>query len=108
MRSPVGSSYYIEGLRLALGILGADDEHDVSIAHVGKGVRCALKDVDRSYANDFIEIFGSDKDGKKFYVEQESLEAEGLLESELDDNFAVVSRDYLAEKLLQADFALSF
>ena len=108
MRSPVGSSYYIEGLRLALGILGGDEEHEVAIAHIGKGVRCALRDVDRAYANGFIEFFLSNEDGKKFYVERESLEAEGLLESELDDNFAVVSRDFLAEKLLQADFVLSF
>jgi sulfur relay (sulfurtransferase) DsrF/TusC family protein len=108
LRSPVGSSFYIEGLRFALGILGGEEEHDVTIAHIGKGVRCAVKGVDRSYASEFVELFQSDDEGKRFYVEKESLDAEGLSESALDYNFAVVSREFLTKKMSQADFALSF
>ncbi len=93
LRPPVGSSYYIEGLRLALGILGGTEEHDVTIAHLGKGVACALKGVDRSYAQSLLELFQKDAAGNLFYVERESLEEAGISESELDEGFAVASRD---------------
>jgi sulfur relay (sulfurtransferase) DsrF/TusC family protein len=105
---PVGSSYYIEGLRLALGILGGDEEHSITIAHIGRGVTCALKGVDRSYAQDFMELLPRDGAGHLFYVERESMEEEGISESELDEGFVTASRDELREKMLQADATFSF
>lgn len=108
IRPPVGSSYYIEGLRLALGILGGTEEHDLTIAHLGKGVACALKGVDRSYAQSLLELFQKDASGNLFYVERESMEEAGISESELDEGFAVASRDVLREKMLQSDLTFSF
>ncbi|MGA2199258.1 MAG: DsrE family protein [Nitrososphaerales archaeon] len=108
LRSPVGSAYPIEGLRLALGILGGDEEHEITFAYVGKGVRGALKGVDRSYAQGFLELLPRDGAGHLFYAERESLEEEGISESELDESFGVASRDELREKMLQADVTFSF
>jgi sulfur relay (sulfurtransferase) DsrF/TusC family protein len=108
LRSPVGSSYYIEGLRLALGILGGSEDHDVTIAHIGSGVRCALRGVDRSYVAELVDFFKQDGDGKRFCVEKESLDEQGLLESDLDGDFAVVPRGVLRKLMFEADFALSF
>ena len=108
LRPPVGTSFYAEGVRLALGVLGGSEEHEVTIAHMGKGVACALKGVDRSYAQDLLEMFQSDGAGKPFYVERESLEEEGIPESELDERFSVASRDELRQKMLRADATFSF
>ncbi|MGD0637114.1 MAG: DsrE family protein [Nitrososphaerales archaeon] len=108
LRPPVGASYYTEGLRLALGVLGATDDHEVTIAHIGKGVLCALKGVDRSYAEGFPELFPKGSDGTLFYVERESLTQEGVSESELADGFGVASRDELREKMLDSDAVFSF
>jgi len=108
LRPPVGTSYYVEGLRMALGILGGTDEHAITIAHVGKGVLCALKGVDRSYAQDFFELLPKDSAGHLFYAERESLKEEGISESELDGGFGVASREELRQKMLQADAVFSF
>ena len=108
LRPPVGSTYFAEGLRLALGVIGGDEEHHVTIACIGKGVNCARKGVDISYATEFLEFLPKNAAGKTFYVEKESLEDERIPASEVDENFAVVSRDELREKMLQADATFSF
>ena len=108
LRSPVGSAYQIEGLRLALGILGGDEEHEITFAHLGKGVRGALKGVDRSYAQGFLELFQKDGAGNLFYVERESLAEEGVSQSELAEGFGIASRDELREKMLSSDAVFSF
>ena len=108
LKSPVGSTYYLEGLRIALGIMGGSEEHSVTVAYVGKGARCSLKGVDRSYGRSLIELFQKNPNGKRFYVDADSLKEEGISESELDGDFEVVSRDELRKQMLQADVALSF
>ena len=108
LRPPVGTSYYTEGLRLALGILGGDEEHEVTIAHIGRGVAGALKGVDRSYAQDFKDLLPKDSSGNLFYVEKESLEEEGIQQWELDEGFGIASRDELLDRMLKADFVFSF
>jgi len=108
LKSPVGSTYYLEGLRVALGIMGGTDEHSVTVAFIGKGSRCALKGVDRSYAKSLFELFQKNSDGKRFYVERESLREQGISESELDDDFQISSREDLRKKMLAADVSLSF
>jgi sulfur relay (sulfurtransferase) DsrF/TusC family protein len=108
LRPPVGTSNYTEGLRLALGVLGGTDDHEVTVAHIGKGVLCALKGVDRSYAEGFLELFQKDNAGNLFYVERESLAQEGVSESELAEGFGVASRDELREKMLDSDAVFSF
>lgn len=108
LHSPVGSTFYLEGMRAALGILSGSDPHKVILAYIGKGVRCAIKGVDRSYASGMVDLFEKNAEGKRFYVEKESLAKEGIAERDLDENFAVVSREELRKKMLEADFALSF
>ncbi len=93
---------------MALGILGGDEEHEITIAHIGKGVTCALKGVDRSYAQDFMEMLPKDGSGHLFYVEKESMDEEGISESDLDAGFGIASRVELSAKMEQADFVFSF
>ena len=108
LRSPVGSTHYLEGTRIALGILSGDDEHEITVACLGKGVRCALRDVDRSYASSLLDLFGQNDSGKKFYAEKESLDEEKISESELDERFAVAPREDLRRKMTEADLSFSF
>ncbi len=107
LRAPVGSTYFVEGLRVAGGLVRAEDHHRVTIAFLGKGARCALKGVDRSYAVKFLDFFPS-ADGKKFYVEEESLNEEGIDRSQLAGEFAVASRKELGQMMLKADLCISF
>lgn len=93
---------------MALGVLGGTEDHAVTLAHVDRGVECARKGVSRSYAQDLLELLPKDPAGNTFYVEKESLEAEGIAESELDEGFAVASRSELREKMRQADVTFSF
>jgi sulfur relay (sulfurtransferase) DsrF/TusC family protein len=108
LKSPVGDTYYLEGLRIALGIMGGSEEHNVIVAFIGKGARCALKGVDRSYGKSLFELFQKDSNGKRFYVERESLMEQGITESELDEDFQMLSRDELRKKMMLADVTLSF
>jgi sulfur relay (sulfurtransferase) DsrF/TusC family protein len=108
IRPPVGTSYYVEGLRLALGILGGEEEHEVTVAHIGRGVMGALKGVDRSYAKEFLDLFPRNGVGSLFFVERESLEEQGVAPTDLAEGFAVASRDELRRKMLGADATFSF
>lgn len=108
LRPPVGSVFYLEGVRIALGILSGDETHEVTIAYVGRGVRCALKGVDRSYTKSMIDLLKKDVVGGRFYVEKESLEADGISETDLDGNFAVTSREEIRKMMLSADVTFSF
>lgn len=108
LRPPVGTTYYVEGLRFASGLLGGDEEHQITIAHIGKGVTCALRGVDRSYASEFVGLLPKDSEGHLFLVERESLAEEGIAESELDEGFGVASRDELRTRMLEADASFSF
>lgn len=108
LRSPVGGTFHLEGLRIAGGALAGDDDHELTIAYIGRGARCALKGVDMAYAKSMIDLFEKDSAGKRFYVERESLDEEGLSESELDENFGIKSRDELRKKFLEADVTFSF
>ena len=108
LKSPVGTTYYLEGLRIALGILGGDDDHDVEVAFIGKGTRCALRGVDKSYGKGLFDMFQKNASGKRFYVDRESLKEQGIAESDLDENYEVTSREELSKKMLSADITMSF
>lgn len=108
LKSPVGTTYYLEGLRVSLGIMGGTDDHNVDVAFIGKGARCALKGVDKSYGKSLFELFKKNASGKRFYVEAESLREQGIAESELDEDFEIASRDELSKKMLNADVTMSF
>ena len=107
LRSPVGSVFFVEGLRVAGGLVRAEDHHRVTVAFLGKGARCATKGVDRSYAVKFLDIFPATA-GKKFYVEEESLTAEGIDRAQLADEFAVATRSELAQMMANSDICISF
>lgn len=108
LKSPVGTTYYLEGLRVALGIMGGEEDHSVEVAFIGKGVRCALEGVDKSYGKGLFDMFQKNTSGKRFYVERESLLREGIAESELDSDYEPISREDLSKKMRQADVTLSF
>lgn len=108
LKSPVGTTFHLEGLRVAGGCKAGDDDHEVTIAYLGSGVRCALKGVDMSYAKSMLDLFDKDSSGKRFYVEKESLEDKGISESELDENFGIESRDELRKRMLESDVVFSF
>jgi sulfur relay (sulfurtransferase) DsrF/TusC family protein len=108
LKSPVGSTFYLEGVRIALGILSGDEAHEVSVAYIGRGVRCALRGVERSYTKSMIDLLRKGIAGGRFYVEKESMEAERISHNELDEAFSVASREELQKKMLAADVTLSF
>lgn len=107
LRAPVGSIQFVEGLRVAGGFVRGEDHHQVTMAFIGKGARCAVKGVDRSYAVKFMDFFPA-RDGKKFYVEAESLSEQGIDKRELADEFAVASREELGRMMLDSDLCVSF
>ena len=108
LRSPVGTTFYLEGVRIALGILSGDEEHEVTVAYVGTGVRCALKGVERSYSKSLLDLLKKAVVNERFYVERESLETEGMSEEELDEGFVAASREDLQRAMSSADVTLSF
>ncbi len=108
LRSPVGSSYFLEGVRVALGILSGTEDHEVTLAYAGSGVRCTIKGVERSYSKSMLDLLKKGVLEGRFYVEKESLDKEGLSEKELDENFAVASREKIQKMMSGADVMLSF
>jgi sulfur relay (sulfurtransferase) DsrF/TusC family protein len=107
LRSPVSSAYFVEGLRVSAGMLSGEESHKVTVAFVGKGARCAVKGVDRSYATKFLEYFPEEQ-GKKFLVEEESLRDEGIDPATLASEFAVTPRAEISKRMLKAQLCLSF
>ncbi len=107
LRPPVGSIFFVEGLRVAGSLVKSDDHNKVVVAFLGKGARCALRGVERSYAVKFQDLFPAEA-GKRFYVEEESLKEEGIDPGQLADDFAVASRRALQEMMLKADQCISF
>ena len=108
LKPPISTSFHLEGIRVALGILSGDEDHEVTVAYIGKGVRCALKDVDTAYTKSMLDLLRKDIAGGQFYVEKESLDAEHISEKELGDSFAVLPRRRLHGMMAAADVMLSF
>ena len=108
LKPPISSSFHLEGIRVALGILSGDEDHEVTVAYIGKGARCAFKDVDSSYTKSMLESLKKEIAGGRFYVEKESLDAERISENELSELFAVLPRKRLHEMMAAADVTLSF
>ena len=107
LRAPVSSVFFVEGLRVAGGLVRGEDHHRVVIAFMGRGARCAVRGVDRSYAVKFLDLFPA-SGGKKFYVEAESLAEDGIDSGLLAEEFAVASRVELGEMMRKADLCISF
>jgi len=108
LRSPIGTSFHLEGIRIALALLSGDEDHKVTVAYIGKGVRCALRGVDVSYTKGMFDPLRKGVTGGRLLVEKESLEAERIPEKELGEGFEVVPRKRLKEIIADADLTLSF
>jgi sulfur relay (sulfurtransferase) DsrF/TusC family protein len=108
LKPPISTAFHLEGVRAALGILSGDEDHEVTVAYIGKGVRCALRGVDASYTKSMLVNLKQSIAGGRFYVEKESLEAEHISEKELGEDFAVVPRKRIREMMTSADVTLSF
>ena len=93
---------------MALGLLSGDEDHQVTVAYMGRGVRCALKGVDVSYTMGMLDTLRKKMPEGRFLVEKESLQAERISEGELGPSFAVVNRKRLHEIISDADVTLSF
>lgn len=104
--APVGSIWYNEGLRAAVGVISGVDEHTVDIAYVGDGVYFALKDADRTTSAKYLGTLAAV--GARLRAERESLEARGLSEGDLADDIAVISRSELSELVAAADLTIDF
>ena len=108
LKPPIGTSFHLEGTRIALGILSGDVDHELTVAYVGKGVRCALSGVDTSYTKGILDSLKKEISGGQFYVEKESLESERISEKEVGEGFSVVPRKRIQELMSAADVTLSF
>ncbi len=104
--APVGSIWYNEGLRAAVGVISGVDEHTVDIVYLGDGVYFALKGADRTTSAKYLGTLSAV--GSKLRAERESLAARGLSEADLADDIAVISRSELGELVAAADLTIDF
>ena len=108
LKPPVGTTFYLEGVRVALGLLSGDEEHEAYVAFLGSGVRSALKGVDRAYSASMLGPLLGVIAGGSLHVEKESLDEEGFLESDLDEGFSTATREEIRKAMSAADVTLSF
>ncbi len=101
-RPPYGTAHFTEGLRLASGM--GFDEHEAKLVFLEEGAYCAIKGVDKAPAEQFLDTIA--EFGYPFYVERESLQENGIDETEVDPMFKVVSREEVAEMLRESDIHL--
>jgi len=109
-KAPYGTIYALESLEVVL--IGAAFEQDVSLAFIGDGVYQLTKGQDtkglamKNFSPTFRAL--ADYDVKKLYVDEESLLARGLSESDLLVPVEVVSAQEMAEIMDGQDVILSF
>ncbi len=101
-KPPYGKAHFIEGLRLASGM--SFNEHRTKLIFLGKGVWCALKNVNRAPAQQFLEVIK--ESGYPLYVERESLKENGIDERDIDNMFRVVSEEEVAAMIRESDIQL--
>ena len=109
-RAPYGTIYALESLEVVL--IGAAFEQDVSLVFIGDGVYQLAKGQDTKglAVKNFSPAFGAleDYDVNKLYVDQESLLARGLSESDLLVPVKILSASEMAEIMDGQDVILSF
>ena len=109
-KAPYGTIYALESLEVVL--IGAAFEQDVSLAFIGDGVYQLVKGQDtkelgvKNFSPTYRALDGYDV--TKLYVDEESLRARGLDESDLLVPVAVVSAQKMAEIMDDQDVILSF
>jgi tRNA 2-thiouridine synthesizing protein C len=109
-RAPYGTIYALESLEVVL--IGAAFDQDVSMAFLGDGVYQLTRGQDTKGVEmkNVSPTFGAleDYDVTKLYVEQEALQARGLVEADLVVPVEVVSAERMAEIMESQDVILSF
>ena len=109
-KAPYGTIYALESLEVVL--IGAAFEQDVSVAFMGDGVYQLTKGQDTKGVEmkNFSPTYGAleDYDVTKLYVEQDALQARGLVAADLVVAVEVVSAERLAEIMESQDVILSF
>lgn len=109
-KAPYGTIYALESLEVVL--IGAAFDQDVSVAFLGDGVYQLVKGEDTKGVEmkNFSPTYGAldDYDVNQLYVEQEAMQARGLVEADLVVPVEVVSAERMAEIMESQDVILSF
>lgn len=109
-KAPYGTIYALESLEVVL--IGAAFDQDVSVAFLGDGIYQLTKGQDTKGAGmkNFSPTYGAldDYDVNKLYVQQDDLEARGLVADDLVVPVEVVSAERMAEIMDSQDVILSF
>ena len=109
-KAPYGTIYALESLEVVL--IGAAFDQDVSVAFLGDGVYQLVKGGDTKGVEmkNFPPTYRAldDFDVNKLYVEQEAMQARGLVEADLVVPVEVVSAERMAEIMESQDVILSF
>lgn len=109
-RAPYGTIYAQESLEVVL--IGAAFDQDVSMAFIDDGIYQLVKGQDtggtemKNFSNAYRVL--EDYDVEKLYVEQESLEARGISESDLLVDVEVKSADEIKQLMEEQDVILTF
>ena len=109
-RAPHGTIYAQESLEVVL--IGAAFDQDVSVVFLDDGVYQIKKDQDpsaietKNFAKTFraLEMY----DVEKLYVEQESMQARGLTEDDLNAPVEVKTSEEIGRLMEEQDVVLSF
>ena len=109
-KAPYGTIYALESLEVVL--IGAAFDQNVSVAFLGDGVYQLVKGEDTKGVEmkNFSPTYGAldDYDVNQLYVEQEAMQARGLVEADLVVPVEMVSAEQMAEIMESQDVILSF
>lgn len=104
---PIGTIYYAEGLRLAMGVATmGKEEHTVEIVYRDDGAYFALQAVDRIGAAPFISALL--RAGCVLKVENESLASRNISHDSVATDIEIINHQKVKDLVKQADFILSF
>ena len=105
-RAPVGTVFYTEGLRAAVGVSAGIDENIPTVLFQADGVFYCLKDADRTDALAYFESYKGM--GTKLFTVKEDLDDRGISEGELASDISVISRAQAFELFQENDVNLDF
>lgn len=104
---PIGTIYYAEGLRLAMGVATmGKEEHSVDVVYRGDGAYFALQSVDRIGAAPFISALL--RAGCVLKVEEESLSSRHISHDQVATDMEIINHQKVTELIKQSDFVLDF
>ncbi len=104
---PIGTIYYAEGLRLAMGVATmSKEEHTVEIVYNGDGAYFALQSVDRIGAAPFISALL--RAGCVLKVDEESLASRHISHDSVATDIEIINHSKVKELIKHADFGLNF